>query len=154
MIDRSHIPNHLQSPPSPSSPQMERVALKDDVFPFSRLKLEGREPGQEFEGPCWLGKSISLHPPSFPVILPSFHPKLRPSPPLANNQPMYRGHPHPVHPHNHKPPPSAAPLRPILTPSLGHPLNSRMVECPLDVLQWADELYRVENRCALLSPPL
>jgi len=28
-----------------------------------------------------------------------------------------------------------------------------MVECPLDVLRWADELYRVENWC-VLSPSL
>jgi len=27
-----------------------------------------------------------------------------------------------------------------------------MVECPLDVLRWADESYRVENWCALSSP--
>jgi hypothetical protein len=29
-----------------------------------------------------------------------------------------------------------------------------MIDCkPLDILRWAGELYRVETRCALSSPP-
>jgi hypothetical protein len=39
-------------------------------------------------------------------------------------------------------------------PLVGSPIwNSRMVECPLDVLQWAEELYQVDARWVLSYRP-
>jgi len=53
-------------------------------------------------------------------------------------------------------------LTPLSGPntSIFHPtywvtlVNSSMVECPLDVLRWAEKLYQVETRCILCYHPL
>jgi hypothetical protein len=61
-------------------------------------------------------------------------------------------------PHKAHPQEGNSPLRPGPGPSIFPArwvtlTELRMVECPLDVLRWAEELHRVEARCILSYRP-